>query len=181
MKKIKNSTDINKPLQPVLSKNIRLVIYFTLWFLHWNMAISSGIVSNAGAYMQMDKQFTEWEWGCFSPVYTFGKVVGGFSFAVLFNAVNRKYLLIAGCFVHAAMNFINIFSYNPYVVMSARTIAGAAHVFGTTYNSIWVGQYAFQKYKTLMKNFSSICSPLGRSSGYISEIYLGAWNVSYNF
>ena len=113
---------------PVLSKKTRIIAFCFLWFLTLNVGMSSGIVSPAGAYMARDLQMPGWHYGCLSPVYTIGKVIGAGLFATLFNVMNRKYLIVFAGFFHLFTNVMMTITRNSIFFLGLRTLAGIVHI-----------------------------------------------------
>lgn len=165
--------------KPVLSKKTRMITFCYLWFLTLNVGMSSGIVSPAGAYMARDLQMPGWHYGCLSPVYTIGKVIGAGLFATLFNVMNRKYLMVFAGFFHLFTNVYMTITKNSILFLGLRTLAGIVHIWPCIYTPIWIGQFAPAGWAKFMKNAASVCSGLGRSTGFLIELHFGAPRVSY--
>ena len=78
------------------------------------------------------------EYGCFSAMYAIGRMTGALLFVSLVNAVNRKYLMIAACFVKSITVILFKFSNNGYFLLCVRLISGIGHIFPVIYAPIWV-------------------------------------------
>lgn len=121
------------------------------------------------------------EYGCFSAMYAIGRMTGALLFVSLVNAVNRKYLMIAACFVKSITVILFKFSNNGYFLLCVRLISGIGHIFPVIYAPIWVNQLNIQKYKYFMSTGISICGPLGRSIGFTIDLLVGPqhWRTGF--
>jgi len=86
-------------------------------------------------------------------------------------------MIFAGI-IHGVINMFYRFTSNGYVILALRYFASISHIWPPIYIGLWISQLAIRKYAKFWKNFSSICSPFGRASGFFIDLFSGAENVS---
>ena len=121
------------------------------------------------------------EYGCFSAMYAIGRITGAMLFVSLVNAVNRKYLVIIAVLGKAITVMIFKFSNEGYFLLCVRLVSGICHIIPVIYGPIWVNQLCIQKSKYVMSSGMSLCAPIGRTIGFLHDLFVGAENVSLFF
>ena len=169
--------------RPVLSKAVR----WWTFILMWNYAVlagqSAGIMAPAAKYMKPQFGLMDLEYGCFAGVYAIGRIMGAILFGACMNVVNRKYLMIIGCFIKAYTVAIFYFSHDGMFLLFMRMVSGIGHIFPVIYAPMWTAQFGVQKHMTFMNKAMSITGPWGRASGFLIDLYFGGerWGEGFMF
>ena len=169
--------------RPVLSKAVRWWTYILMWNYAVLAGQSAGIMAPAAKYMKPQFGLMDLEYGCFAGVYAIGRIMGAILFGACMNVVNRKYLMIIGCFIKAYTVAIFYFSHDGMFLLFMRMVSGIGHIFPVIYAPMWTAQFGVQKHMTFMNKAMSITGPWGRASGFLIDLYFGGerWGEGFMF
>lgn len=160
-----------------LKRGPRWYVYGLILLASIFSAIDGTIFNTAITWVKADLNFTNEDYGLFSSMLFFGKIVGAFSFIFLLNIINRKYLFILSLLVTAGGMTIYSICSVKYILYTVRSILGFFNVFFIIYFPVWIDQYGIRKYKTLMLTSIQITMPLGGILGSVMGTYLH-WRVA---
>ena len=151
----------------------------------WNYAVlagqSAGVMAPAAKYMKPAFGLMDLEYGCFAGVYAIGRIMGAIMFGAVMNVVNRKYLMILGCFIKAYTVGVFCTSHDGMFLLFIRMVSGVGHIFPVIYAPMWTEQFGVQKHLSFMKKLMSITGPWGRASGFLIDLYFGSENWRLGF
>lgn len=160
-----------------LKRGPRWYVYGLILLASVFSAIDGTIFNTAITWVKADLNFTNEDYGLFSSMLFFGKIIGAFIFIFLLNIVNRKYLFILSMLVTAGGMVVYTMCSVKFILYTVRSILGFFNVFFIIYFPVWIDQYGIRKYKTLMLTSIQITMPLGGILGSVMGTYLH-WRVA---
>ena len=166
-----HTTDMRQD-RPILSKNIRWLIFWTQFFWMANINLSSGTMAAAGPVIKANIGLMDMEYGSISAIYGIGRVAGAIMFAFVINVVNRKFLLLVAVWIKVVTLVPYYFSSNGPLLIFVRCFSGIGHIWGVIYGPLWVSQYGVKKWLGFQNLVISAANPFGRGSGYLLDLLM---------
>jgi len=162
-----------KDSRPLLSKTVRWYIYYTFVVYLFNITFNIGLMAGSGATIKSHIGLSDLEYSCFFSVYALGRFMGAFLFAITYNAVNRKYLMVLGTFCKCISLIPFYFSDDGLLLLILRIIAGFGNTLGNLYASMWLGQFGVKKWLGFQRTLLGFSGAAGRIAGLFYDIYMG--------
>ena len=153
-----HTTDMRND-RPILSKNIRWLIFWTQFFWMANINLSSGTMAAAGPVIKANIGLMDMEYGSISAIYGIGRVAGAIMFAFVINVVNRKFLLLVAVWIKVVTLVPYYFSSNGPLLIFVRCFSGIGHIWGVIYGPLWVSQYGVKKWLGFQNLVISAANP----------------------
>ena len=127
----------------------------------------------------IDLNLTESEFGIFSSLLFFGKLLGSFGFIFIVNKINRKYLYIGTLYIFSLSLFITTITTNKLVLYSSRIVLGFSSVYFGIYVPVWTDQFGMRNMKSIMFTFINISFTIGGLFGSILSTYISSWKICF--
>ena len=166
-----------------LSRTIRFAIFLNFILLSVIMSGDNGVLSSGKKQVRKDLQLDEKQYGMFSSIPGFGRIIGSFIFMFLLKFDNRKLITLCCLTLNGSLFFVYSLTFNKMILFGVRALIGTVRIFPHIYIPVWVDQFGVRKAKTLLMTVVNITSPLGQTAGYI----LGNiqkpefWYVNYRY
>jgi len=162
-----------KDSRPLLSKTVRWYIFYTFVAYLFNITFNIGLMAGSAATIKSHIGLSDLEYSCFFSVYAFGRFCGAVLFAITYNSVSRKYLMVLGTFCKCVSLIPFYCSDNGLLLLILRIVAGFGNTLGNLYASVWLNQFGVKKWLGFQRTLLGFAGISGRLAGLFYDIYMG--------
>ena len=150
-----------------LSRGLRFLVFFVLLSLSVVISGDNGVISSCSEEIKSNLDLSEKEYGVFSSFTVVGRIIGSLLFMFILSFYeNRKTVTVVTIFSGGFLLLVYCVTANKYILYIVRLGTGIIKIYPHIFNGMWVNQFGFQRYKTIMITIIK-SAPLGQGFGYI--------------
>lgn len=172
--------DIKIEERIVLSRWVRMYLFFLLALFRIGIDLDTGIIVSCGKKIKADIHINDIQFGLLNSVLTFGKFVALLFLMIIINKNKRQLFLIMNCFLNGLSLLGFYASDNFYYICLLRIFGAFNRVFIDVYIPVWTDQYGIKKFKTTFLSIHLIIESYGKVIGAFmgTNLFENDWKKS---
>ena len=177
---ISNKEEFQETENVILSRKVRILIFFLFLVLSIVVDLDNGIFSSSVDVLEKDLGMNNTEYGTFVSVSFIGRIIGLVFFMVVINFKHRKFTLTITIALHGSSYIFYKITTNAWVLIFAKMFAAAMKVCASVYRPVWIEQFGLANYKSIFFSLVQIMSSYGQVIGFnLGSLYFeGNWRLA---
>ena len=177
---ISNKEEFQETENVILSRKVRILIFFLFLVLSIVVDLDNGIFSSSVDVLEKDLGMNNTEYGTFVSVSFIGRIIGLVFFMVVINFKHRKFTLTITIALHGSSYIFYKITTNAWVLIFAKMFAAAMKVYASVYRPVWIEQFGLTNYKSIFFSLVQVMSSYGQVIGFnLGSLYFdGNWRLA---
>ena len=177
---ISNKEEFQETENVILSRKVRILIFFLFLVLSIVVDLDNGIFSSSVDVLEKDLGMNNTEYGTFVSVSFIVRIIGLVFFMVVINFKHRKFTLTITIALHGSSYIFYKITTNAWVLIFAKMFAAAMKVCASVYRPVWIEQFGLANYKSIFFSLVQIMSSYGQVIGFnLGSLYFeGNWRLA---